>query len=327
MIDLKNLDKLSPEQRNQFNALLEQFPHLDSKMQTSRELNTPSKSEVDGDEIDYSNFTLPSSDVKTSGSTNNRDLLPKLKVNPEESLFTSSLSSEDDDEDIVAPHSKEAAERKKEQERARRVQVAVKAGQPYEVASFNPEGKAHPVLQKLRATVGLRSVQKPVVCNVGGCNYSMRPLDRANIANATVLALTTTTNQLLYESNLESAIIAYSVVAIDDVPLMDIFSIPKSDIFAGDQTPTELTTLQREEKAANAFYMELLRSPNELVEALGVYYQQEFPPLTLLSNGKSKFLCPEANCLQARIADYDAVCYCPAHGVQMAREDLLPNPS
>jgi hypothetical protein len=324
MIDLKNLDKLTPEQRSQFNALLEQFPHLDSKMQTSRELNTPSKLEVEGDEIDYTNFTLPS-DVKTSG-TNNRDLLPKLKVNPHESSFTS-LASEDDDEDIVAPHSKEAEERKKEQEKVRRVQASVKAGQPYEVASFNPEGKAHPVLQKLRATVGLRSVQKPVVCNVGGCNYSMRPLDRANIANATVLALTTTTNQLLYESNLESAIIAYSVVAIDDVPLVDIFSIPKSDILVEDETPTELTTLQREEKAASAFYMELLRSPNELVEALGVYYQQEFPPLTLLSSGKGKFLCPEASCLQARIADYDAVCYCPTHGVQMAREDLLPNPS
>lgn len=331
MIDLKNLDKLTPEQRSQFNALLEQFPHLDSKMSTSRELNTPTKLESDdesprhfvpattadqiNDEIDYTNFMSQQvPEVKYP----NKDMMPKLKVNPDEMSFT---SLGDDGEREEKPKVN-----REELQRKRQTEAGVKAGQPYEIASFNPEGKVHPVLQKLRATVGLRSVQKPVVINIGGCNYSMKALDRASITNATILAMTTTTNQMTYESNLESAIVAYSIVAIDGVPIEEVFSIPHTDVLLGEKEPTNLTHLQRQEKAAQELYMELLRSPNELVEALGIHYQQEFPPLSLLGEGKARFLCPEANCVQARIANKDDVCYCPIHGVAMAREDQLPNP-
>jgi hypothetical protein len=62
------------------------------------------------------------------------------------------------------------------------------------------------------------------------------------------------------------------------------------------------------------------------VEGLGIYYQQEFPPLNLIGAGKAKFMCPAEACLQSRIADRDAACFCPVHGEKMAREDLLPNP-
>lgn len=326
MLDIKNLDKLSPEQRSQFNALLEQFPHLDSKMETARELNTPTVQEEKthfieppsqlSDELDYSNFMIPQPDVNPQS---NKDLLPKLKINPLDSSF-SSLEQESE-KPIPQQQTREAEAARREQQNQQRIKSAIASGQRPEIASFSTEGKAHPVLQKMRATVGLRSIQKPVVINLGGCNYSMRPLDRAAIANATVLAMTTTPNPMLYETNLENAIIAFSVVEIDGVPLYDVFSIPTE---ADKET---LTQLQREEKAAEAFYIELMRSPNELVEALGVFYQQEFPPLTLLGEGRAKFLCPAPNCLQSRIAEYDSVCYCPVHGEKMAREDLIPNPS
>jgi len=329
MIDLKNLEKLSPEQRAQFSALLEQFPHLDSKMSTSRELNTPTKLEEEkhfvtppsaaqvNDEVDYTNFTIPQAEGKP-----NKDLLPKMKINPLESSFSSL-------EDVEKPLPPDAQKTKEIEEarKAQRVKAGVASGQPYEVASFSDEGKVHPVLHKLRATVGMRSMQKPVVVNVGGCNYSMRPLDRSSLTNATALAMSTTPNSILLETSIENAIIAFSVVAVDNVPLYDVFSIPTHDAPIGDPHPVALTQLQREEKAAEAFYMELLRSPNELVEALGVYYQQEFPPLVLLGADKAKFLCPESNCLQSRIADRDEDCFCPVHGVKMAREDRLPNPS
>ncbi len=300
MIDLKNLDKLSKDQREQFDALLDQFPHLNSKMESSRELNTPTK--IENTEMDYSNFMGDDAYVPVSKSD-----LPKLNINENQSFLTSFDKKE---ENVQA----------QEKEEAQRVKAAVNAGQPREVATFSPEGKVHPILQKLRATVGLRSVQEPTVINIGGCDYSLKALDRNSAAHATVLAATTTNNAMLYDTNLETAIIAFSVVAIDGVPLFDIFSISQ------EVNGNKLTHMQREEKASEAFYVELLKSPNELVEALSIYYQQQFPSLNLLGEGRAKFLCPVGNCLQSRITEFDATCYCPVHGEKMAREDLLPNP-
>lgn len=328
MIDLKNLDKLDPKQKAQFNALLDQFPQLNSKMETSRELRTPTVIEEEKkyiqpptqttEELDYSNFSLPA-DAPPKHSNSEA---PQIRIDPNS---TSSMFSSFDKEEekSTVTDDKDIQEEKKQ----KRIDAAVAAGQLPEIAKFSSEGKVHPVLQKMRATVGLRSVQDPVIVDLGGCKYSMRPLDRASVANATVLAASTTSNSLVYETNLEAAIIAFSVVAIDHVPLVDIFDIPTEDLLMGDGKGTRLSHIQREERAANAFYLELLRSPNELVEGLGIYYQQEFPPITLISKGKSKFLCPEANCLQSRIADSNSDCYCPIHGEKMAREDLIPNPS
>ena len=51
LLDINNLDSLTPEQRAQFEGLLSQYPHLDSRLKDSRELNTPSK--LASDEMDY----------------------------------------------------------------------------------------------------------------------------------------------------------------------------------------------------------------------------------------------------------------------------------
>jgi hypothetical protein len=336
LIDLKNLEKLTPEQKSQFNALLEQFPHLESKMETARELNTPTKmdearyvtptpaSQVN-DEVDYANFSITSPLQEAQPESTNKDLLPKMKVNALESSF-SSFETETEERKPSPREAQEMEEKRREHVRQQQIKSGVDAGQSYAVASFSPEGKVHPVLQKLRATLGMRSVQKPVEVNVGGCIYGMKALDRMSLANATLLAITTTTANALYESNLESSIVAFSVVHIDGVPLYDIFSIPTEDGPIG-EVASPLTREQREQKAAEAFYIELLKNPNELTEALGIHYQQEFPPLNLLGAGKAKFLCPVENCIQSRIADYDTICYCPVHGAQMARETDLPNPS
>jgi len=320
MLDIKNLEKLTPDQRAQFDALLSQFPHLESKMDTTRELNTPTKAEQDApqpsitdNEIDYSNF-IPAAPVERGVK---KSELPNLVVNELESPFRSI----EQEQEIRKPTAEETA-KKEEAIRQQKIKAAMAAGQPPEVAKFNPEGKTHPVLQKMRATVGLRSVQEPVIVNVGGCDYSLRPLDRRNVTNATVLAMTMTNNPVLYETNLENAIIAYSVVAIDGVPVVDVFSISVVDLEGN-----PLNRLRREEMAAEALYTELAESPNELIEALGIYYQQEFPPLNLIGAGKAKYLCPAPKCLQSRIADLDATCYCPVHGEKMAREDQIPNPS
>jgi len=333
MIDLKNLDKLNPEQKAQFNALLDQFPHLNSKMETSRELRTPTVLEEEKkfiqpplqttEEVDYSNFSTPAPSAPLPKKPKSE--IPQIKIDPNSpSAMFSSFEKEDEKPKLTEEEVKEIQEEKKQQ----RIEAAVAAGQPPEIAKFSDKGKIHPILQKMRATVGLRSVQDPVIVDLGGCKYSMRPLDRSNIAQATVLAATTTTNTLVYETNLEAAIIAFSVVAIDHVPIVDIFSIPTEELAVEEgKPPVRLTHLQREERAARELYLELLRSPNELVEGLGIYYQQEFPPLSLIGKGKSKFLCPAEDCLQSRIADSDSDCYCPVHGEKMAREDLIPSPS
>jgi len=329
MIDIKNLDKLTDAQKQQFNALLEQFPHLDSKMETSRELNTPTKLENEkafiqpnhrmDEELDYSNFmAVP---VVPVTSSQPKPDMPTLKVNPNNNIFASLETATVDEKDL--PENKD----RNEQIRQKRIQAAINAGQEPEIASFNPEGKVHPILQKLRATVGMRSVQKPVIVNVGGCRYGLRPLDRLAISQATTLALTTTTNPTIYQANLEAAIIAYSIVEIDNAPIADVFSISKyEETTDGSQPTVPLTQLRRDEMAADALYMELLKSPTELVDALSTYYQQEFPPLDLMLAGKAKFMCPVGNCLQTRIGDLDEVYYCPIHGDRMAREDRLPNP-
>ena len=329
MIDIKNLDKLSDAQKQQFNALLEQFPHLDSKMETSRELNTPTKLEMEketafiqpnqrmDEELDYSNFMAA---PYVAAASSPKASTPTIKIDPNNNMYTSLETTTPDD-------NKENNKDKKEQIRQKRIQAAVNAGQSPEIASFNPEGKIHPVLQKLRATVGMRSVQKPIIVNVGGCRYSMRPLDRLAISQATTLALTTTTNPTIYQANLETAIIAFSIVAVDNVPIADVFSIPKYEQTTDDSQPSvPLTHIQRDEMAADALYMELLKSPNELIEALSTHYQQEFPPLDLMMEGKAKFMCPVGNCLQTRIGDAGETYYCPIHGDRMAQEDHLPNP-
>lgn len=331
MIDIKNLDKLTVEQRDQFNNLLTQFPHLESKMNTSRELNTPTKLEETAtiemdrsapptpasrtDEMDYSTFVVPEEKIVP---TYRKNEMPSIKVNPKES-FLKSFEQE------KVQTKQEETERRDDMKKA-----AKEAGISPEVASFNPEGKTHPVLHKLRASMGLRSVQPPVVVDIGGCRYSLRALDRSSAVNATSLALTTTANKLVYETNLEVAIIAFSITAIDGVPLYDIFAIPSEEMEMtadGKQRMIQISRLEQEERASRDMYLELLKSPNELIETLGVYYQQEFPPLTLLGKDKVRFMCPVADCLQARIAESDSVCFCPVHGEKMASEAGLPNPS
>lgn len=324
MIDISNLDKLTKEQKEQFAGLLDQFPSLGSKMDASRELNTPTKLETisfkEGfdkmsEELDYSNFIAPMPTEVQKVSKRVEDL-PTLKVDPNKNSF----SSIEQETEKTEENQKDVEEKTNQQ----RIQAAIKSGQAPEIAKFETVGKIHPVLKKLRATMGLRSIQPPIVVALGGVNYSMQSLDRSSITKATLLALQTTDNNLLYQTNLEVAIIAHAIVAIDNVPLVDIFSIPTEEIVEDESKP--ISAARREDLAIRSMYTELLCSPNELVESLSTFYQQEFPALNLIGAGKFKYVCPVSECLQSRIIEENATCYCPVHGEKMAREDQLPNP-
>ncbi len=314
MIDIKNLEHLTPEQKKQYSELLENFPHLNSKMDSSRNLDTPLANEIRAssnstDEIDYDLYTNINSEINPNKRSVPVDS-PEIKIDEKSNFFSS-----------FEPEVAESTNKMKAEVEKKRIQSAIKSGQPEAVAKFNPEGKVHPILKKMRATLGMRVGHDERTLDLGGCKYSMRVLDRARLTQATVLAISMTSNPDIYESNLETAIVAFSIVSIDKVPTADIFSIPYED-----SDSKTLTSLQRNERAAHALYIELLSSPNELVENLSIFYQQEFPNLNLLGAGRSRYLCPMPNCLQSRIAEVNGDCFCPVHGEKMAAEDALPNP-
>jgi hypothetical protein len=316
MIDLKNLDKLTPEQRTHFDALLDQFPHIKSK--AGDKLDTPTKQELDpNDELTYGDISSPMAESikheeEIDYSTFQVPKAEPVKRNPDD--FATIKVDEN------SQPSFEQAIVKEEEEKA---EVKPLVAPPVEkTPQFSTEGKVHPVLQKMRAALGSRSGQLPVEVEIGGCTYGMQALDRESIANATALAMSNTTNQTLYDANLEAAIIAFSIATIDKVPLTDLFNIPEK---YEDGKP--ILIKPRKIMAAENMFIELLASPNELVETLGIYYQQHFPALSLIDERKGKFMCPVANCLQFRIADKGSDNYCPAHGDKMVEEDDLPNPS
>lgn len=327
MIDLKNLEKLSPEQREQFNEMLKQFPHLQSK--AVNKLNTPTKMEMDPnnelnygslnsyvgdaaeeqapaaplheDEIDYSSFQIP----KTEPMKLNKDDIPTVRVSdgtkPQQGTFEP--SPVEDEEDGIP-------------------KVTQQKASPNKKPMFSPEGKAHPVLQKMRAALGSKRITRPVEVSLGGCTYGIQALDRAAMAQATSLAVSATTNQTLYEANLETALIAFSIVTLDNVPLVDLFAVPTHY-----DDGKFILKKDRDVMAAQDMFSELMSSPNELVETLGIYYQQNYPMLTLLDEGKGRFMCPVASCMQFRVADMGSDNYCPKHGDKMIEEGELPNPS
>lgn len=324
MIDLKNLDKLDPEERAQFDALLANFPQLQPK--EGNKLNTPTKMELDPynklsyenlesrptapatapataptqeDELDYASFAVP----KSEPLVRNKEDLPQLKISDGSSVPTKSFDAT-------------STEVKKEEVQPRQDNTR----KPKQSNLFSPEGKTHPVLQKMRAALGSKIAVKPIDVSLGGCVYSLQVLDRSSMAQATVLATAATSDPSLYDVNLETALIAFALVAIDNVPLVDIFDIPTH------RDDTFIHKRERETLAAQAMFSELLASPNELVEGLGVYYQQYYPMLSLLEEGKSKFMCPEPHCMQFRIAELSSDNYCPLHGQKMTSEEDLPNP-
>jgi len=318
MIDLNNLDKLSPQQREQFNSLLTQFPHLEPKLKQSRELNTPSKQElvsqglVDENEIDYADFLTPS--VEPAKREISKKDIPKMRIDPAgKNSFMNSFNEDGQEEDEDKPK-----EKKKDYEKKRRKEERREEGE------FSIEGKPHPILAKLRATVGLGR-KDIATLNLAGSTYSIKALDRKSITQATSFATIYAGDPILYSTAIEESIVAHSIHSIDGVPIADIFDIPKMKKENNKMVP--MLQYERESEAAKKMFFEIRSLPNEIVESLSVFYQQEFPPLQLMEKNKSRFLCPEANCMQSRIELITETCYCPKHGSQMVRETELPNPS
>ena len=310
MIDLDNFDKLPPEMQKQFAELLKQHPQLESKMKgASHELNTPTKmsddSENDPNVVDYSSIGLEEDTIAAK---------------PKSSTPTLRVSAEPTNEEIEKEE-KKAKVREKKQKQA---EAASALKQPEEVANFSPEGKQHPVLKKLRASLGLGTLQKPFVAEVGGMKYEMLPLTRDSMTKSITTAALHSRNDAEFRANQDIAIVAFSIQKLDSVPLADVFSI--STVEQQDDKMVPVSDIQRREQAAIALFHELKDSPPELADTLITYYQQEFPPKDLIGVGKTTAHCPTANCTYTRIIDETEESYCPYHGSKLASEGQLPNP-
>ena len=341
--DLRHLDQLSPEQRQQFDQLLDQFPQLASKMDTSRHLDTPGAAQrskapapqapqasaaarpipvppgivppggtrPSSDQVmDYQEFNAPPDDhVRRPSPT-----IPTIKIDPDNNMFEQSIKPARDDDD----------ERPERKTKDKQPEPEPEEQRP-EVKAFSPLGKVHPVLAKLRATLGMAGTKPPYVVEVGGMKYEMHALSRGQVSRASVMAALASLNDQEFKYKIENSITAFSVDKIDGVPVEDVFQIPETRDDDGLIRPVPIH--ERREMAAQALFDFLDQSPSELTDTLAQHYNQEFPPLEMVEKGKKTTHCGAPGCQYTRIIPRDEQGYCPYHGTQLADEDALPNPS
>jgi len=317
--DLQHLDQLSPEQRQQFDQLLDQFPQLASKMDTARQLNTPGAAQRQAppppprpsiDQVlDYRDFEQPAAPPRQPPVD-----IPKIQIDPANNMFGSFTPEEEQPKD-KAPKAKAPAPKPQEP-----------SVQPPEIRGFSPQGKLHPVLAKLRTTLGMTGLKPPYVVSVGGMLYEMHALARGEVSRASVMAAMASLNDQEFKYKIENAITAFAVDKIDGVPTADVFQVPTSRVDDVGVT-IQLLTYERRELGAQQLFDFLDQSPSELTDTLAQHYNQEFPPLELIEKDKKTARCGAPNCQYTRIIPLGDDSYCPYHGVKLADEDALPNPS
>lgn len=323
--EVENLEKLSPEQREIFNTLLKQSPHLEKKR---RELNTPSIKEIedkevprrqvysDEDQLDYSNLE-PEPYVPSKPKN-----VLKAKIDTTDHFLKNSVEPLPDRELEEIQKAKEYRRHGGFVEEAKETEKHLKQERP-----FNIEGKEHPILAKMKLSLGIGDKYFPKETTIGGIKYGLIRVTRDEIVkSATYAALKSPSNEGLM-ANIETAIIAWSIQTIDGVPKEIVFSIPDKEFDVKLDREVDVLSLRKKELASEKLYYLLNNSPNELVKTLSIFYEQEFPTSNLLSEGKSFAYCPEANCSFKRIIDVGEEAFCTYHGSKLHEEESLPNPS
>jgi hypothetical protein len=237
--------------------------------------------------------------------------LGDMHIDAETHMFTRSFVK---NEDLVSDKQKKENELK---EKVKKAQGAPK---------FSTKGKVHPVLSRVRNSLGMDSYEKPFVAVVGGVSYELCRLKREEIIQATSLASMKSKGEAEIRGNVEVAVIAYAVAKIDGVALSEVFEVPHKDFRYATKRVENLTESERHEMAAVAFFDFIKEAPNELTETLVSYYEQQYPPLSLLEKDKTTALCPAENCQHKMIIGRQENRFCPQHGQALVKEDSLENP-
>lgn len=324
-IDSKNLHKLPPEQRKQFEELLKAYPqvNMNSKMETARELNTPAAQElkksirpsiqtsVAEDELDLATIH---EQQETQQAPNSPNVLGEMRVDPAQSNYQS-IRETDKAEEAYRRRENPAAPAPSKEEPKKKT------------TKFSPIGKKHPVMLKMRQSLGLDDLERPVPVIVSGVEYELHRLNRSDIIKASALASLRSNDDVQLKSNIESALIAYGIKKIDKVPVEDVFEVPYREVKYSTGREEELAPTERQSKGHQLLFEFLIDSPTEITEILVVHYEQNFQPLNLLNDEQTMALCPEANCRHRAITAKDDTRFCPYHGSELKKESQLPNPS
>lgn len=307
--DARSVERMSPDQRKQYDAFMKAYPHLNMqpKMETSRQLNTPVAQEMQKQAEDDFDPTKIEQEQMAPVPPRPPRPLGEMKVDP-----TSYISS--------------FAEGSQAQQQQEAAQAAISP--PKMPPKFSPRGKKHPIVQKMRQSLGLDSLEKPDEIEIAGVMYEMHRLMREDIGKATALASFRSSDEIgNIRANIETAIVAYSVKKIDSVKTEDVFEVPYREMKMRTGTEGPLSPKEREDKGAHLFFEFLIDSPSELTDTLVTFYEQTFPQVTLLEKNRTVALCPEADCQHKSIINELDVRYCPFHGKQLKKEGDLPNPS
>jgi len=348
LIDMKNLDKLPPEQKKQFEQLLEAFPQvkMQSKMETSRELNTPASQEMkkkptppaprspDEDTIDYGEIERQQKEQQSY--VPEASSIGQIQIDPGKTNFRS-LQEVDKDEDEYKRRNELLDEEEARKAEAEKANVIANSGQrppppppppiqPKPQTNFSPVGKKHPIIQKMRASLGLEELEIPFIAEIRDIKYTMKRLMRQDFIKATALASLRSTDEMNLNSNIQASLVAFAITKIDDVSVADAFEIPTSDISIHTGKMEKLTPTEREDRGHQELFEFLIDSPTELVDTLVVLYEQHFSTISYLSAGTMLTLCPEANCQYKAITGKNEKKFCPHHGKELRAEGDLPNP-
>jgi len=299
IIDSTNLDKLTEDQRQQFQAMLAAHPHLQAKADPLGDPGSVAAAEseestnADGT-VNYQAFD--GKNLQRSAAASPIQPPPQLKIDGEHFSSFQEIPATEEQREEVKPEP------------------------PKVKPEFSTSGKLHPILQKVRATLGMTTIKPYIDVLLGGCTYRLHQLFRGESTLASSLAALSSTTETQYQLNFESALVAFSTDSIDLVPLVDAFNIAKQD-----EDGRVYTSLEREHHASYQFYYFLKASPNELTDKLAQSYTQEYPEIDLLDTQRETKLCPEDGCKYQRISAIKDNWFCPLHGRELRGATNLPN--
>lgn len=334
--DLKNMDKMSEEQKAQINEFLKAYPQLQmqDKMETSRQLNTPASQELGKKklslDIDHAQTILVDDDFDPIGIEQQQREEAAQAPKPLRPLGTMKISEQfgepqqsfESEEQIKY---KEQREVQQEQERKdadaadlrRRLE---EKSEPTRKA-FSAVGKVHPVVARMRQSLGMQDIETTETLKFHGVSYEMKRLMREDLGKASSLASVRTVDDVVnLRSSVETAIVAFSVISIDGVSVADVFEVPfkrgSNDV---------LTSRERKDKGSQLLFEFLISAPSEITDALITFYEQCFPTIPMSDTVLA--LCPEAGCEYKALIQPNDTRYCPYHGQALRSESTLPNPS
>lgn len=320
--DLKDLGKLSSEQKAKFESMLSQFPELQNKLDISRQLNTGSVESTEKIASAASNTTKPANSTvdemdfsaleqEQKITQKGRDGTPHLgtvKINPA---------------DVQASFDRKAEEQERREEESVQKQPANAPVKP----KFSTAGKEHPALTRIKMALKMDQTET-FSTDLNGSVYVMKKLNKEEVIKASSMAQLKSVQMTEAEikGNVECALLARSLVSIDGVPTPDLFGTPAEQY---DLTKKAMRPSSAEERLDNTipdvfnFFKE---APSELVDTLVLLYDQNFPAIDMLHDSELA-LCPSLGCQYKAVLPKGQERYCPVHGKKLTGESKLENPS